>query len=265
MHIKRLSMKLSVITINRNNADGLERTIKSVIAIKYPDLEYIVVDGASTDNSIYVIQKYESHITHWISEPDSGIYNAMNKAVKFTSGEYLFFLNSGDLFIPSCSFDFLNNATADFIFTSVIMYNNNIRIKSTPPKHLNRYDFYEGMCHQATIIKRRVFMEQGKYDEDFRIIADWGLLIKAICINRCSYATVRKVLVKYNTQGISSQAAMHKNILEERKTFDLKYKFHINKYIYYLYRLRPYILTRRIYMKISHIINSRNKHRACNL
>ena len=80
MHIKRLSMKLSVITINRNNADGLERTIKSVIAIKYPDLEYIVVDGASTDNSIYVIQKYESHITHWISEPDNGIYNAMNKA-----------------------------------------------------------------------------------------------------------------------------------------------------------------------------------------
>lgn len=252
-------MKLSVITINRNNANGLEQTIKSVISLKYSDFEYIVIDGASTDNSIEIIHKYASNITSWISEPDEGIYNAMNKAVNFSSGEYIFFLNSGDTFIPSCSLDFLNNATTDFIFTSVIMYNKYIHIKSTPPKHLNKFDLYEGICHQATITKRNVFIEQGKFDEEFKIVADWGLLIKAIYLNNSSYTIVHKALVKYNTQGISSQASMHRNILLQKENFNIKYRFHINKYIYYLYRLRPYILARRIYMKISHIINHYNK------
>ena len=179
-------MKLSIITINRNNAIGLEQTIKSVISLKYSNFEYIVIDGASTDNSIDIIRKYASSITFWISEPDKGIYNAMNKAVDFASGEYIFFLNSGDIFTDGCSFDFMNNATTDFIFTSVIMNNKHIRIKSTPPKRLNKFDLYEGICHQATIIKRSVFIEQGKYDEEFKIIADWGLLIKAICLNKKS-------------------------------------------------------------------------------
>lgn len=252
-------MKLSIITINRNNAIGLEQTIKSVISLKYSNFEYIVIDGASTDNSIDIIRKYASGITFWISEPDKGIYNAMNKAVDFASGEYIFFLNSGDIFTDGCSFDFMNNATTDFIFTSVIMNNKHIRIKSTPPKRLNKFDLYEGICHQATIIKRSVFIEQGKYDEEFKIIADWGLLIKAICLNKKSYTIVPETLVKYNTQGISSQASMHKNILLQKKNFNTKYGFHINKYFYYLYRLKPYILIRRIYMKISHIINHYNK------
>ena len=107
--------------------------------------------------------------------------------------------------------------------------------------------------------KRSVFIEQGKYDEEFKIIADWGLLIKAICLNKKSYTIVPETLVKYNTQGISSQASMHKNILLQKKNFNTKYGFHINKYFYYLYRLKPYILIRRIYMKISHIINHYNK------
>ena len=77
-------MKLSIITINRNNAIGLEQTIKSVISLKYSNFEYIVIDGASTDNSIDIIRKYASSITFWISEPDKGIYNAMNK----TEGVY---------------------------------------------------------------------------------------------------------------------------------------------------------------------------------
>ena len=96
-------MKLSIITINRNNAIGLEQTIKSVISLKYSNFEYIVIDGASTDNSIDIIRKYASSITFWISEPDKGIYNAMNKAVDFASGEYIFFLNSGDIFTDGCS------------------------------------------------------------------------------------------------------------------------------------------------------------------
>ena len=89
-------MKLSIITINFNDAKGLEKTIQSVINQTYKDFEYIVVDGASTDGSVDVIKKYSNKLTHWVSEPDTGIYNAMNKGTRMASGEYCLYLNSGD-------------------------------------------------------------------------------------------------------------------------------------------------------------------------
>ena len=89
-------MKLSIITINRNNAAGLRRTIESVVSQTYTEFEYIIIDGASTDESVDVIKEYADKITFWVSEPDNGIYNAMNKGILKAKGEYLLFLNSGD-------------------------------------------------------------------------------------------------------------------------------------------------------------------------
>ena len=91
-------MKLSIITINYNNARGLERTIKSVICQTFTNYEYIIVDGGSTDGSLEVINKYADHISKWVSEPDEGIYNAMNKGTRMASGEYFNYMNSGDCF-----------------------------------------------------------------------------------------------------------------------------------------------------------------------
>lgn len=91
-------MKISVITISYNAASCIESTINSVIAQKYDDFEYIIVDGVSNDGTLDIIQKYDKSISHWISEPDSGIYNAMNKAVRMASGEYCIFMNAGDIF-----------------------------------------------------------------------------------------------------------------------------------------------------------------------
>ncbi len=89
-------MKLSIITINKNNAYGLRKTIQSVINQTYSNIEYIIIDGASTDGSIDVIKKFEDKIDWWASEPDTGIYNAMNKGIKIATGDYCQFLNSGD-------------------------------------------------------------------------------------------------------------------------------------------------------------------------
>ena len=89
-------MKLSIITINFNDREGLDKTIQSVINQAYKEFEYIVIDGASTDGSVDVIKKYADKLTHWVSEPDSGIYNAMNKGTQMASGEYCLYLNSGD-------------------------------------------------------------------------------------------------------------------------------------------------------------------------
>ena len=92
-------MKLSIITINRNNAKGLEKTIQSVASQTFKDFEYVIIDGASTDDSVDVIKKYEASFAYlkWVSEPDKGIYNAMNKGICRSSGEYVMILNSGDI------------------------------------------------------------------------------------------------------------------------------------------------------------------------
>ena len=88
--------KLSIITINRNNSAGLHKTIESVVSQTFTDYEYIIIDGASTDGSVDIIKQYANKITSWVSEPDKGIYNAMNKGILKATGEYLLFLNSGD-------------------------------------------------------------------------------------------------------------------------------------------------------------------------
>ena len=94
---KEINMKLSIITVNLNNKDGLQKTIDSVISQTFKDCEWIVIDGGSTDGSKELIEKYSDHISYWVSEPDNGIYNAMNKGIKASKCEYLLFLKSGDI------------------------------------------------------------------------------------------------------------------------------------------------------------------------
>ena len=89
-------MKLSIITVNLNNCDGLQKTIDSVVSQTFKDFEWIVIDGGSTDGSKELIEQYADHFTYWVSEPDKGIYNAMNKGIRVAKGDYLQFLNSGD-------------------------------------------------------------------------------------------------------------------------------------------------------------------------
>ncbi|MDR2910496.1 MAG: glycosyltransferase [Bacteroidales bacterium] len=94
-------MKLSIITINLNNVAGLQKTIESVVKQTFTDYEYIVIDGGSTDGSADIIKQHANKITYWVSEPDKGIYNAMNKGIRVAKGEYCLFLNSGDWLINS--------------------------------------------------------------------------------------------------------------------------------------------------------------------
>ena len=91
--------KISIITVNYNDREGLKKTIESVINQTWQDFEFIIIDGGSTDGSREVIEQYKDKIDYWISEPDKGIYNAMNKGIKAASGEFLLFLNSGDRLI----------------------------------------------------------------------------------------------------------------------------------------------------------------------
>lgn len=184
-------MKLSIITINRNNATGLEKTMQSVVSQTFKEFEYIVVDGASKDGSVEVIKELGTEIAHlqWVSEPDSGIYNAMNKGIRMASGDYIQILNSGDCLAAADVTERMLKALEEK-GNPTILYGN--MVKCFPDGHCyvdNGYGgheatfllFYLGtLNHDPTYICRDLFEKYGYYDESLKIVSDWKWFMEAI-------------------------------------------------------------------------------------
>ena len=201
-------MKLSIITINYNNKDGLQKTIDSVISQTFKDFEWIIIDGGSTDGSKELIEKYSQHITYWVSEPDKGIYNAMNKGIVKAKGEYLYFLNSGD-----CLF---NKYVLKNIFSTQhngdILYGNNKNSKDNfiisetiYPNQLTIKFFIKGpISHQATFIKKKCF-ETRLYDESMRYCSDSKLFI-ILMMNNYEFEFLNQFVAIVDTTGVSSKS-----------------------------------------------------------
>jgi glycosyltransferase involved in cell wall biosynthesis len=184
-------MRLSIISINRNNATGLGKTLKSVANQTFKEFEYIIVDGASTDNSVEVIKAHESEFVHlkWLSEPDKGIYNAMNKGLQMASGEYVQILNSGDMLASANVIERMLKAL-DEKGNPAILYGNMIKafadgnfLKDRGPagRTLTMYSFIHGtLNHDPVYIRRSLFDQFGYYREDLPITADWRWYVEAI-------------------------------------------------------------------------------------
>lgn len=221
--------KLSIITVNYNNYSGLEKTIKSVISQNIHEYEYIIIDGNSTDKSKYVIESYKNSIDIWVSEPDKGIYNAMNKGVEMAKGEYLLFLNSGDYFydnqVLAKNIEHVN--IFDLIAFDIQEKGQGIdRIKSHPREITFEYLFNNTLAHQSVFIKRELFKNVGLYDENLRIVSDWKFFINAFVYNRCSYKTVNQPLTVYSLDGISSTGE-GTFIRKKEREIILKKEFHL--------------------------------------
>lgn len=173
-------MKLSIVTINRNNADGLRRTLESTFAGQpgFDDWEQIVVDGASTDGSLAVLDKWNDnpHLGWHVSEPDTGLYNAMNKGAAHARGEYLLFLNSGDVLLPdSLRMVFKEPFNADLVVSNMTMNRNGIETPYFPhaPDRIDPiYFLFRTLPHQGTLISRKLHESLGGYNERFCIAAD---------------------------------------------------------------------------------------------
>lgn len=209
-------IKLSILTVNLNNISGLQKTIESVIPQTFTDYEFIIIDGGSTDGSMDVIKKYQDNITSWVSEPDKGIYNAMNKGIKMAKGEYCLFLNSGDCLVDGYSLEqFMNeSAKEDFIY-------GNLDTARGPRKYSNKLSFmtfFSGtITHQAVFIKTGLFQKYGLYDESLTIVADWQFFLKTIIVGNCTYKHIDKSLCNYDVTGVSTNPKYQSQVASQRE------------------------------------------------
>ena len=198
-------MRYSIITINYNNKEGLEDTIKSVINQTSKDFEYIIIDGGSTDGSVDVIKQYADHVNHWVSEKDKGVYNAMNKGTAQAKGEYLVFMNSGDCFHTSNVLSSVANYQEDIICGKVLKGNSTIpsgHYKST----ITLVDLMRGsLPHQAMFIKRELMVKH-PYDENYKILSDWKFCIQALVFDNCTFRNSDVVVADYDISGISTNS-----------------------------------------------------------
>lgn len=197
-------MRVSIITINRNNKSGLERTILSVRRQTFSEYEYIVIDGASKDGSVDVLQKYEAGISFYSSEPDTGIYNAMNKGIRRANGDYLLFLNSGDeLLDPSVLQNLAGTEISEDIIFGDILYEGETAPIVMPDQLTLETFLGPSIGHGAAFIRRSLFEKYGLYNEANRIVSDWEFFL-LVCIKfRCSYRHISKVFTRYQKGGIS--------------------------------------------------------------
>lgn len=214
-------MKLSIITINRNNKQGLQNTIESVLCNQtFKDFEYIVIDGASNDGSVEVIERYKDRLAYWCSEPDRGIYHAMNKGIAKAKGDYLLFMNSGDCLVRDCLLKvFTKNDDADFIYGNMVecLHGNKSTYTPLSYKSLTFMQLYNSSIgHQATFIRRKLF-DGCPYTEDYRIVSDWEFFLKKIVLDNCSTRYVDELICEFDMTGISNNPQYKDIIQQERK------------------------------------------------
>lgn len=206
-------MILSVITINLNNCRGLERTIKSVLHQNFEEFEYLIIDGGSKDGSQELIARHVPALSYWVSEPDGGIYQAMNKGIRKAQGDYCLFLNSGDWLVTDdiLAQVFSMHPTADLVAGDVYFYDmarQEVKWYVPSPDHCTAATLFGGtLPHQATFIRRELFGKVGLYNQQFRIASDWLFFLEALLVHGCSYQHVPLPIAYFSMDGISCDPA----------------------------------------------------------
>lgn len=198
-------MKLSIITVNLNNRDGLKRTIDSVVAQTFTDFEWIVIDGGSTDGSKELIEQYANYFVYWVSEPDKGIYNAMNKGIAHAKGEWLLFLNSGDCLYENSTLEkvFSSNHICDIIYGNAIVQIDGKDIFRKYPEQLSlSYLIKHPINHQASFYKRSLYKNH-LFDERYVIISDYIYLLE-LALRDKRFEYIDLIIAYSEGGGISS-------------------------------------------------------------
>jgi glycosyltransferase involved in cell wall biosynthesis len=201
--------RISIITIVFNGAATLEKTILSIAGQSYKNIEYIIIDGKSTDSTVDLIKKYDHVISRWVSERDDGLYDAMNKGIEFSTGDYLWFINSGDEIYSADTLQelFTKNQMADIYYGDTVMIDsqgNEIgKRRLSPPEHLQWANFLGGMVvsHQSFICSSKV---AGKYNLRYRFSADYEWCLLALK-NAKTICNAHQILSRFLDGGITKK------------------------------------------------------------
>lgn len=206
-------MKLSIITICYNNRQGLEKTLRSVCAQLTPEVEYIVIDGGSTDGSVDLIKQYADHITYWVSEPDKGIYNAMNKGIAVAKGEYVNFMNSGDCFVSDDIIArVLPRLQGKDFYVGDEMHKK--QIVKAPDQVLFTRLAHHPLSHQSTFIHTGL-LKKRPYKESYKIASDWEQMFYELIVQDASYERLPFIVANFDMTGISSSKSTNQIQQEE--------------------------------------------------
>ncbi len=232
MKKKSVEIIFSVITVSYNACETIEVTLKSVAAQNYPWIEYIVIDGGSTDGTREIIEKYSSSITTFVSERDGGIYDAMNKGIKLATGDYLCFINAGDSFYRENTLEKIVqgmrgihlNSLPDIIYGETALVNSKREFvkmrRLSAPENLSWKTFKEGMlvCHQAFYPKRE---KVPLYDLNYKFSADYDWCIKILAQSESVYHA-EMTLVNYLNEGVTTKNRW-KSLLERFRIMQKHY------------------------------------------
>lgn len=219
-----MSKKISIITINYNNLEGLKKTVESVVNQTWKEYEYIVIDGGSTDGSVAYIESQSGKIDYWVSEPDTGIYNAMNKGILKATGEYVTFMNSGDCFLSLSTLQLCGalfcNYRADVFYGQIkiddaltertIVYPSTLTLAYLQKMVIN---------HQACFFLLDTLLKFNGYDQKYKLAADYHYYLK-LYVNGKTFHPILFPTVKYDVTGVSS-LQMDEYRVEMKQVWDL--------------------------------------------
>lgn len=207
-------MKVSIITVCYNSAATIRDTIESVLAQDYADIEYIIVDGASRDNTLQIVHEYSGRIAKVLSEPDKGIYDAMNKGIKMATGDVVGILNSDDFYeqtdvVSQIAAAFETDRQTEIVFGDLVFVKPDNLEKITRFYSLPNYlpwklRFGWMPPHPATFIRKEVYDKFGLYKTDFKIAADYELFVRMLLVNKVSFTHLNKVLIRMRSGGAST-------------------------------------------------------------
>ena len=207
-------MKVSIITAVYNGVHTIEECIKSVLNQTHLNIEYIIIDGGSTDGTLDVIKKYKDKIAYCISEPDNGIYDAMNKGIKLASGDVVGILNADDFYADNYV---ISNVAKEFEIKKVdSVFAGLVFIDRNNPDKIVRYcnassfkpeKFAYGWMppHPTFFVKRKIYEMYGLFKTDYKIASDFELVARFLSKYKVSYSYIQKVLIKMRTGGLSTR------------------------------------------------------------
>lgn len=230
--------KISVVTVSYNAIRTISKTITNVLSQKYPNLEYIVIDGGSTDGTFDILIEYSSHFTYWVSEPDRGIYYAMNKAINIATGEWIIFMNAGDLFVGNV----LNKIFSEEIDNTIdVIYGDTI-IKYPFGDAYVFADFFADndinlpFCHQSAIVRTK-YMKKKYFDPKYKVAADYNFFYSLYKEGRF-FLYVSMPIALYDSIGFSANRVFETFIeVSEIRATNTGIKYKVRRLYFLLRRL----------------------------